>query len=60
MVKLAYLSTVVSEIQSNKYGCMSLAATDQVSQVFLEATAAMNTMSRESEWLGLCFDPFQL
>lgn len=60
MVKLVYLSTVVSEIQSNQYGCVSLAVIDQVIQVFWEAVAAMNTISRESKWLGLCFDPFQL
>lgn len=59
-MKLVHLSTAVSEIQSSKYW-MRVPCNHRlkVIQVSLEAMAAMHTIGRESDSLGIAFDPFQ-
>lgn len=56
-----HLSTAVNEIQSNKYWmCVPHSYRLKVIQASSEAMAAMHTILRENNSLGVPFDPFQL
>lgn len=59
-MKLVHVSTAVNEIQPNKYWMhVPYSHTLEVIHVSWDAKAAMHTMRRESDSLGIPFDPLQ-